>query len=81
MFFLVVGLEIKRELVTGELRDRRTAAVPIMAALGGMVVPALLFLALNAGGDGAPGWGIPIATDIAFAVGVLVIVARRAPPA
>jgi NhaA family Na+:H+ antiporter len=80
LFFLVVGLEIKRELVTGELRDRRTAAVPIIAALGGMIMPALLFLALNAGGDGAPGWGIPVATDIAFAVGVLVIVARRAPP-
>jgi NhaA family Na+:H+ antiporter len=79
LFFLVVGLEIKRELLTGELRDRRTATVPIVAALGGMVVPALLFLVLNAGGAGASGWGIPVATDIAFAVGVLVIVARRAP--
>lgn len=79
LFFLVVCLEIKRELLTGELRDVRTAAVPIIAALGGMAVPALLYLAVNAGGEGAAGWGVPMATDIAFAVGVLTIVASHAP--
>jgi NhaA family Na+:H+ antiporter len=79
LFFLVVGLEIKRELTTGELRDRRAAALPVIAAVGGMVVPALLYLALNAGGDGAHGWGIPMATDIAFALGVLTLAARSAP--
>jgi Na+:H+ antiporter, NhaA family len=79
LFFLVVGLEIKRELVSGELRDARTAALPVLAALGGMVVPAVLFLALNASGEGARGWGIPMATDIAFALGVLTLAARRAP--
>ena len=71
VFFFVVGLEIKGELVHGKLRDPRTAAMPAVAALGGMVVPALLYLLVNAGGDGARGWGIPMATDIAFAVGVV----------
>ncbi|HEU4356248.1 MAG TPA: Na+/H+ antiporter NhaA [Actinomycetota bacterium] len=80
LFFLVVGLEIKREVLTGELRDPRAAAVPVLAALGGMVVPALLFLAIVAGGEGSEGWGIPMATDIAFALGVLTLVARLAPP-
>jgi NhaA family Na+:H+ antiporter len=79
LFFLVVGLEIKREVLTGELRDPRAAAVPVLAAIGGMVVPALLFLAVVAGGVGAGGWGIPMATDIAFALGVLTLVARSAP--
>ena len=79
LFFLVVGLEIKRELLTGELRDRRAAALPVVAALGGMVVPALLYTALNATGDGAKGWGIPMATDIAFALGLLTLAARHAP--
>ena len=79
LFFLVVGLEIKRELRTGELRDRRVAALPVVAALGGMVVPALIYLTLNAGGEGSRGWGIPMATDIAFALGVLTLAARSAP--
>jgi NhaA family Na+:H+ antiporter len=80
LFFLVVGLEIKRELLTGELRDPRRAALPVIAAIGGMVVPALLFLAINLGGEGARGWGVPMATDIAFALGVLTLAVRRAPP-
>lgn len=79
VFFLVVGLEIKRELYSGELRDARSRVVPIAAALGGMVVPALVYVAVTAGTAGARGWGIPMATDIAFAVGVLAIAARRLP--
>jgi len=79
LFFLLAGLEIKRQLVTGELRDRRAAALPAIAALGGMVVPALIYTALNAGHAGAPGWGIPVATDIAFAVGVVTLAGPRVP--
>ncbi len=79
IFFFVVGLEIKRELVEGELREPRRAAMPAIAALGGMVVPALIYAAINAGGDGADGWGIPMATDIAMAVGVLSLLSRRVP--
>jgi NhaA family Na+:H+ antiporter len=71
LFFFVVGLEIKRELVTGELASVRRALLPVVAALGGMALPALLYLSLNAGGAEAAGWGIPMATDIAFAVGAL----------
>ena len=81
IFFLVVGLEVKRELLLGELRDRRQAALPVIAAVGGMVVPALLFLALNPSGPESEGWGIPMATDIAFAVGVLALVAPSIPSA
>jgi NhaA family Na+:H+ antiporter len=80
VFFFVVGLEIKRELVTGELRDRQQAALPAVAALGGMVVPALVFVAINVGGNGLDGWAIPMATDIAFAVGVLALLGPRVPP-
>ena len=79
LFFFVVGLEIKRELVLGDLRDPRAAALPLICAVGGMAAPALLYTAFNAGGPGAHGWGVPMATDIAFAVGVLALVGRRAP--
>lgn len=79
LFFFVVGLEIKREVVRGELRDPRTASLPVIAAVGGMVVPALLFLAVNAGEPTAKGWAIPMATDIAFAVGVLAVLGPRVP--
>ncbi len=81
IFFFVVGLEIKRELVTGELRDRRQVVLPAFAALGGMAVPALIFAAFTAGGDGRDGWGIPMATDIAFALGVMALLGPRVPAA
>ncbi len=81
IFFFLVAMEIKRELVFGELRDPRKAAMPVIAAAGGMVVPAALFLAFNAGGDASGGWGIPIATDIAFAVAVVTLAGPRFPPA
>ncbi|HWJ11698.1 MAG TPA: Na+/H+ antiporter NhaA [Nocardioides sp.] len=83
IFFFVVGLEIKYELVHGDLRDPRTAALPIVAAVGGMAVPALLYAAIAGGGpDGSgAGWGIPMATDIAFAVGVLGVLGDRVPSA
>ena len=79
VFFLVVGLEIKRELVHGDLRDRRAAAMPTIAAAGGMVVPALLYLLVTAGSGASRGWGIPMATDIAFAVGVMALLGPRVP--
>ncbi len=79
VFFFVVGLEIKREVLVGELTSLRKTALPIMAALGGMVVPALIFFAFNSTGDAASGWGIPMATDIAFALGILALVGSRAP--
>ncbi len=79
MFFFVVGLEIKLELVVGDLREARVAALPAIAAIGGMVIPAGLYVALNTSGAGADGWGIPMATDIAFAVGVLALLGPRIP--
>jgi NhaA family Na+:H+ antiporter len=78
VFFFVVGLEIKRELLRGELSDRKSAALPVAAAFGGMVVPALIYVAFNPGED-ANGWAIPMATDIAFAVGVLSLLGDRVP--
>ena len=79
LFFFVVGMEIKSELVDGDLTDPRVAALPAFGALGGMIAPALIFVALNTGGDGIGGWGIPMATDIAFAVGVLALLGPRVP--
>ncbi|MBW3615770.1 MAG: Na+/H+ antiporter NhaA [Actinobacteria bacterium] len=79
VFFFVVGLEIKRELVVGELRDPKAASLPVLAALGGMVVPALLFVLIAGGGEAGRGWGIPMATDIAFVVGVLALLGPRVP--
>jgi NhaA family Na+:H+ antiporter len=79
IFFFVVGLEIKREMVHGDLRDPKTAALPVMAGLGGMVVPALIYLAFNAGTAASHGWGVPMATDIAFAVGVVALLGSRVP--
>ncbi|HEU4318726.1 MAG TPA: Na+/H+ antiporter NhaA [Acidimicrobiia bacterium] len=79
VFFFVVGLEIKRELVLGDLRDPKAAALPVLAALGGMVVPALIYLVFNAGTAAGHGWGIPMATDIAFAVGIVALLGSRVP--
>lgn len=81
LFFFVVGMELKREMLVGELADLRQAALPIIAAIGGMVVPALIYFAINPEGDAARGWGVPMATDIAFAVGALVLLASRVPKA
>jgi Na+:H+ antiporter, NhaA family len=79
LFFLVAGLEIKRELTSGELRDRRAAALPVLAAIGGMAVPALLYLAANADWPGARGWGMAMPTDLALVLGVLALASPRVP--
>jgi len=83
IFFFVVGLEIKREMVLGDLRDPKSAALPVLAALGGMIVPALIYLAFvltgDVPGEATRGWGIPMATDIAFSVGVLSLLGKRVP--
>jgi NhaA family Na+:H+ antiporter len=81
IFFFVVGLEIRREIHLGELSELRRAALPVAAALGGMLIPACIFAGLNLGRASMRGWGIPMATDIAFAVGVLTLLGSRVPPA
>ena len=81
LFFFVVGLELKREILVGELAKIRNAMLPISAAIGGMVVPALIYYMMNPDGEAASGWGIPMATDIAFAIGALALLASRVPKA
>jgi NhaA family Na+:H+ antiporter len=81
LFFFVVGMELKREIMTGELSNPRQAALPIVAAIGGMVIPALIYFSVNPEGDAARGWGIPMATDIAFALGAIALLASRVPRA
>ena len=81
VFFLLVGLEIKREMMVGELASLRRAAMPVAAAFGGMALPALIYIAFNAGTAGSRGWAIPVATDIAFALGVLALLGSRVPVA
>lgn len=81
MFFFVIGLEIKREILVGELASFRQAALPLAAAIGGAMLPAGLYFAINANGPGAPGWGIPMATDIAFTLGILSVLGNRVPVA
>ena len=81
IFFFMVGLEIKREFVDGDLRQWRTASLPVICAAGGVALPALLYLAINRGHVGSPGWGIPMATDIAFAVSVVALLGTRVSPA
>ncbi|MBT6561187.1 MAG: Na+/H+ antiporter NhaA, partial [Candidatus Scalindua sp.] len=81
LFFFVVGLELKREILVGELADMRKAMLPIAAAIGGMTVPALIYFFINPEGAAARGWGMPMATDIAFALGALALISHRVPKA
>jgi len=81
IFFFMIGLEIKREILVGELSNIKVAILPIFSAIGGMLIPALIFMALNKGSVGANGWGIPMATDIAFAISALVLLGHRVSPA
>lgn len=81
IFFFIVGLEIKREILVGELSNIKVAMLPILAAIGGMVLPALIYISINSGGEGVNGWGIPMATDIAFAISALVLLGNRVSPA
>ena len=79
IFFFIIGLEIKREILVGELSNIKVAILPILAAIGGMVIPALIYVGINAGTEGVNGWGIPMATDIAFAISILVLLGKRVP--
>ena len=79
IFFFYVGLEIKREIIAGQLSGVRRAALPVAAAIGGMAVPALIYVLINRSGDFLSGWGIPMATDIAFAIGILSLLGNRVP--
>ncbi|MCD6433685.1 MAG: Na+/H+ antiporter NhaA [Sulfurimonas sp.] len=81
IFFFIIGLEIKREILVGELSNIKVAILPILAAIGGMILPALIYFGINSGGEGASGWGIPMATDIAFAISALVLLGKRVSPA
>jgi len=81
IFFFIIGLEIKREVLVGELSNIKVAILPILAAIGGMILPALIYLLINYADEGAKGWGIPMATDIAFAISALVLLGRRVSPA
>lgn len=81
IFFFIIGLEIKREILVGELSNIKVAILPILAAIGGMLIPALIYVSINSGTAGAGGWGIPMATDIAFAISALVLLGKRVPPA
>ncbi len=81
IFFFIIGLEIKREISVGELSSIKVAMLPILSAIGGMILPALIYLMINSGEDGAVGWGIPMATDIAFAISALVLLGNRVSPA
>ena len=78
-FFFVIGLEVRREVTIGELRDRRLAAIPCLAALAGLVVPALIYLAINPSGEAAQGWGVVMATDTAFVLGALALIGPACP--
>jgi len=81
IFFFIIGLEIKREILVGELSKVKVAILPILAAIGGMIFPAFIYYSINADTHASSGWGIPMATDIAFAISALVILAKRVPPA
>ena len=81
IFFFIIGLEIKREILVGELSNMKVAILPILAAIGGMLIPALIYLSITTGTEGAGGWGIPMATDIAFAISALVLLGKRVPHA
>ena len=81
IFFFIIGLEIKREVLVGELSNIKVAILPILAAIGGMLIPALIYFSITSGTEGTEGWGIPMATDIAFAISALVLLGKRVPPA
>ena len=81
IFFFIIGLEIKREILVGELSNMKVAILPILAAIGGMLIPALIYVSINSGMESASGWGIPMATDIAFAISALVLLGKRVPHA